>query len=91
MKYCEHVRDIAAVTPSADGCEDCLKIGGRWVHLRVCEMCGHVACCDNPPNKHATKHYNATAHAIVKSFDPGEEWGYCYPDDMFFETLPKAN
>ena len=91
MKYCEHVRDIAAVTPSADGCEDCLKIGGRWVHLRVCEMCGHVACCDNSPNKHATKHYNATAHAIVKSFDPGEEWGYCYPDDMFFETLPKAN
>jgi hypothetical protein len=89
MNYCEHVKEIADVTPSADGCEDCLKIGGLWVHLRLCESCGHVGCCDNSPNRHATKHYDSSKHPIVKSFEPGEDWGYCYPDDMFYETLPK--
>ena len=90
MQYCEHIKEIRKVTPSADGCEDCLKIGGRWVHLRMCETCGHVGCCDNSPNRHATKHYNATQHPIVKSVEPGEEWGYCYPDDVFYEVLPTA-
>ena len=88
METCEHLAEIRDVTPSADGCEDCLKIGGSWVHLRLCEICGHVGCCDNSPNRHATKHYNATTHPIIKSFEPGEDWGYCYPDDMFYETLP---
>jgi hypothetical protein len=87
---CEHLSEIKKVTPSADGCEDCLKIGSSWVHLRLCEICGHVGCCDNSPNRHATKHFHATEHAIIKSFEPGEEWGYCYPDDMFYETLPEA-
>ena len=91
MNYCEHVNQIADVTPSADGCEDCLKTGDRWVHLRLCETCGHVGCCDSSPNKHATKHYHATRHPVIKSFEPGEEWGYCYPDDQFFEQLPEAN
>ena len=90
MQYCEHVKEIRKVTPSADGCEDCLKIGGRWVHLRMCESCGHVGCCDNSPNRHATKHFHATQHPIVKSAEPGEEWGYCYPDDQFYEALPTA-
>ena len=90
MQYCEHIKEIRKVTPSAEGCEDCLKIGGRWVHLRMCESCGHVGCCDNSPNRHATKHYNATQHPIVKSVEPGEEWGYCYPDDIFYEALPTA-
>lgn len=89
MEYCEHVEGIVAVTPSADGCEDCLKIGGRWVHLRLCEYCGHVGCCDNSPNRHATKHYHDTKHPIIKSFEPGEEWGFCYPDDRFYESLPE--
>ncbi len=89
MQACEHLKLIVAVTPSADGCEDCLKVGARWVHLRLCKICGHVGCCDNSPNRHATKHYNATTHPIVRSFEPGEVWGYCYPDDMFFETLPE--
>ena len=88
MQYCEHIKEMRKVTPSADGCEDCLKIGGRWVHLRMCESCGHVGCCDQSPNRHATKHYHATQHPIVKSVEPGEEWGYCYPDDRFYETLP---
>jgi len=88
MQSCEHLSDIHSVIPSADGCEDCLKIGGRWVHLRLCESCGHVGCCDNSPNRHATKHYRATSHPIIKSFEPGEDWGYCYPDDLFYEALP---
>jgi len=88
MNGCEHLSEIQKVTPSANGCEDCLKTGDRWVHLRLCEICGHVGCCDSSPNKHATKHFHATNHAIIKSFEPGEDWGYCYPDDLFFETLP---
>ncbi len=88
MAQCEHLKEIQTVKPSADGCEDCMKTGDRWVHLRLCEICGHVGCCDSSPNKHATKHFHATNHAIIKSFEPGEDWGYCYPDDLFFETLP---
>jgi uncharacterized UBP type Zn finger protein len=91
LQNCEHIKEIRNVTPSADGCEDCLKIGGRWVHLRMCESCGHVGCCDQSPNRHATKHFHATQHPIVKSIEPGEEWGYCYPDDVFYERLPIAN
>ena len=84
---CEHLEQIESVTPSAKGCEDCLKTGGRWVHLRLCETCGHVGCCDSSPNRHATKHFEATRHPVIKSFEPGEEWGYCYVDDLFVETL----
>ena len=85
---CEHLAEMKEVVPSADGCEDCLKTGDWWVHLRLCKMCGHVGCCDSSPNKHATKHFHATAHPIVKSLEKGEDWGYCYVDDLFYETLP---
>ena len=85
MEFCEHVDEIKAVTPSASGCEDCLKIGSWWVHLRLCEICGHVGCCDNSPNKHATKHFHATAHPIIKSFEPGEDWGWCYVDEIMID------
>lgn len=88
MEYCEHVSEIKQVTPSANGCEDCLKIGGRWVHLRECMECGHIGCCDSSPNKHATAHYHSTKHPIIRSFERGEDWGYCYADDEFYETLP---
>jgi uncharacterized UBP type Zn finger protein len=91
MERCEHVSEIHDVTPSAEGCEDCLKIGGTWVHLRLCMSCGHVGCCDNSPNRHATKHYNSVKHSIIRSFEPGEVWGYCYPDDLFYEQLPNAS
>jgi len=90
VEYCEHVSAIKPVKPSAEGCEDCLKMGGRWLHLRLCESCGHVGCCDSSPNRHATKHFRETGHPIVRSFEPGEDWGYCYADDMFYETLPEA-
>jgi uncharacterized UBP type Zn finger protein len=86
-QVCEHMTRIKQVTPSAEGCEDCLKMGGRWVHLRLCETCGHVGCCDSSPNRHATKHFQATRHPVIKSFEPGEEWGYCYADDLFVESL----
>ncbi len=77
MRKCEHLKEIKDVSPSADGCEDCLKTGDSWVHLRLCEVCGHVGCCDSSPNKHATKHFHHTNHAIIKSFETGENWGYC--------------
>jgi uncharacterized UBP type Zn finger protein len=84
---CEHISQIRDVTPSANGCEDCLKIGDRWVHLRLCMICGHVGCCDQSKNKHATRHFHATGHPIIKSFEPGEEWAWCYVDRVFFESL----
>ena len=77
---CTHVDQIRDVTPSAQGCEDCLKTGDRWVHLRLCLVCGHVGCCDNSKNKHATGHFHATGHPIIQSFEPGEDWRWCYVD-----------
>ena len=82
---CSHVETIAPVEPSADGCEDCRRMGGAWVPLRMCQECGHVGCCDNSPNKHATAHWQTTSHPIIRSFEPGEDWFWCYPDELFFE------
>jgi uncharacterized UBP type Zn finger protein len=82
---CTHIDQIREVTPSAQGCEDCLKIGSWWVHLRECQICGHVGCCDSSPNKHATKHFHATQHPIVQSFEPGEDWLWCYVDEVLIE------
>jgi hypothetical protein len=87
MATCTHLAQIHEVTPSARGCEDCLKAGGAWVHLRLCKTCGHVGCCDSSPDRHATVHFRQTTHPIIKSFEPGEEWGYCYVDDAFFESI----
>ena len=83
---CTHLDTITDVAPSDDGCTDCLAIGGRWVHLRRCTACGHVGCCDSSPNTHATKHFHATGHPLVQSFEPGEDWFWCYVDDTFFEV-----
>ena len=85
---CEHLDQVRKVTPSADGCEDCLRIGGTWLHLRLCLICGHVGCCDSSPNRHATAHWHETQHPIIQSFEPGEGWWWCYPDELFFETPP---
>ena len=80
---CTHRDHIKDVEPSTlEGCEDCLAIGGRWVHLRLCLECGHVACCDSSPNRHATKHAAAANHPIVQSFEPGEDWRWCYVDEV---------
>lgn len=82
MPKCLHVKKIRDVKPSAPGCEECLKIGDTWVHLRLCLFCGHVGCCDSSKNKHATKHFHATQHPIVRSMEPGEDWMWCYVDEV---------
>ena len=79
-RTCTHLDQVHEVTPSSTGCEDCLRMGGRWVHLRLCMTCGHVGCCDNSPNRHATAHAGGTDHPIIRSFEPGEDWWWCYPD-----------
>jgi hypothetical protein len=80
---CEHVtakmpRQVHRPTP---GCEECLKIGSRWVHLRICLTCGHVGCCDDSPHRHATAHFHGTKHPIITSGEPGETWSWCYVDE----------
>lgn len=84
-KRCTHVDEIEDVTPKTDGCEECLKMGGHWVHLRLCLTCGHVGCCDSSPGKHATKHYHATKHPIMQSLEAGENWGWCFVDEVTLE------
>jgi uncharacterized UBP type Zn finger protein len=81
---CSHLDEANDVTPSADGCEDCLATGGRWVHLRLCMTCGHVGCCDSSPNRHATAHFHGTDHPLITSFEPGEDWWWCYSDEVAF-------
>lgn len=83
---CTHLDQIKNVKPrTPNGCEECLNSGDSWVHLRLCMTCGHVGCCDQSKNKHATKHFHRTGHPIIKSFQPGEDWMYCYTDDLFME------
>jgi hypothetical protein len=83
---CTHLDQILVEIPdSVPGCEDCLAIGGRWVHLRLCMTCGHVGCCDSSPNRHASKHAAADQHPIVRSVEPGERWYWCYVDEIAFE------
>ena len=82
---CTHLDQIKDVAPSANGCEDCLRIGDTWVHLRECLICGHVGCCDSSKNKHATKHFHAMEHPLVQSFEPGEDWVFCYVDEVVME------
>lgn len=82
---CEHLDQIREVTPSSyEGCPECLASGGRWVHLRLCLSCGKVGCCDSSPNRHASRHAAADGHPLASSFEPGEEWTYCYLDEVAF-------
>jgi uncharacterized UBP type Zn finger protein len=84
-RLCTHATATRDVEPSAEGCEECLKIGARWVHLRICMTCGKVGCCDNSPNRHATAHFHGTGHPVVRSFEPGEEWAWCYVDETYLK------
>ena len=81
-KSCTHLDLIQAVEPASEGCQECLEMGDRWVHLRLCLVCGHVGCCDNSQNKHATAHFHDTGHPIIQSFEPGENWRWCYIDEI---------
>ena len=82
---CSHLAQSHPVLPSAPGCEECLKMGDSWVHLRICMSCGHVGCCDSSKNKHATRHFHATQHPLVSSLEFGESWAWCYADEEFFD------
>jgi len=86
---CAHLADVRDVEPrTPEGCEECLAIGSDWVHLRLCLTCGHVGCCDQSRNRHGTKHFHQTKHPIMRSFEPGEDWGWCYVDQLEFEPAP---
>ncbi len=83
---CSHLDAIASVKqPQRRECEECVKIGSSWVHLRTCQTCGVTLCCDSSPNRHATKHAHATGHPVIASAQPEERWLYCYPDGAFAE------
>jgi uncharacterized UBP type Zn finger protein len=82
---CSHLDQINDVSPNTDGCEECLQSGDRWVHLRMCLVCGHVGCCDSSKNRHATKHFHATQHPLIQSAEPGEDWIWCYVDEVTLE------
>jgi hypothetical protein len=86
-EVCSHLDgvDPAPSPRTPTGCEECLAGGGRWVHLRLCLTCGHVGCCDNSPGRHATGHFHQAAHPLVRSYEPGEDWWWCYVDDLAFE------
>jgi uncharacterized UBP type Zn finger protein len=85
MATCEHVQSVPVQDPAPNtpqGCQECLEQGTRWVHLRLCLSCGHVGCCDSSPMRHATGHYQKEGHPIVRSFEPGEDWRWCFADEL---------
>jgi len=77
IKPCDHV-PVSPHPATSNGCTECLAMGDRWVHLRLCVHCGHVGCCDSSKNKHATRHHASTGHAVIRSLEPGEDWAWCY-------------
>ena len=86
MAVCEDIAAVKTVIPArAPQCDECVKSGSRWVHLRTCQTCGATLCCDSSPNKHATKHARSVGHPVIASAEPGERWLYCYRDDEFAE------
>ncbi len=85
MANCTHLDTVTDAPPSGTGCVECLATGGHWVHLRRCLECGHIGCCDSSPGKHATAHFHETQHPLIQSFEPREEWIFCYVDDDMLE------
>jgi uncharacterized UBP type Zn finger protein len=84
MATCTHLGsiEVTELPDSVDGCEDCLRDGGVWLHLRICLSCGHVGCCDSSPSRHARAHAGAASHPLVRSLEPGEDWTWCFEDDI---------
>jgi len=86
---CSHLDHLKITHPTKHVCEDCVKIGDTWVHLRMCTDCGHVGCCDSSKNRHATKHANHEHHPLARSIEPGETWVWCYVDEVMAAELPQ--
>ena len=84
---CRHFEEIKVLNSDSRECPECVATGSRWVHLRMCLICGSVGCCDSSPNKHASKHVASADHPIIRSLEPGENWGYCYEDDQWVELV----
>jgi len=84
MATCTHIDtiEITELPESTDGCEDCLRMGGKWLHLRICLECGHVGCCDSSPGRHASAHARDASHPIIRSLEPGEDWSWCFEDEV---------
>lgn len=84
MAECTHLDHVyvTELPESVDGCEECLATGGEWCHLRICLECGKVGCCDSSPNRHASKHAQGSGHPLIRSLQPGEEWSWCFVDDV---------
>lgn len=84
MSACRHGERVGVeqLPDAADGCRECLAIGSKWCHLRICLECGHVGCCDDSPNRHATAHFHETGHPVIRSLEPGETWSWCYVDEI---------
>ncbi|MGH9581942.1 MAG: UBP-type zinc finger domain-containing protein [Bryobacteraceae bacterium] len=90
-EQCTHLGQVRLTSTNTHVCEDCIKTGDRWVHLRMCLTCGHVGCCDSSKNKHATKHFHSTQHPLIRSIEAGETWAWCYVDQVTFASLdPEA-
>jgi hypothetical protein len=83
-EICSHLDQVHHIGPHEQACEECLKIGSRWVHLRICRVCNKVGCCDNSPHRHATAHFHEAGHPIITSIEPGEDWSWCYVDEVAF-------
>ena len=92
MATCTHIDTIEFrdLPDEVAGCEECLATGGRWVHLRMCQACGHIGCCDNSPGRHATGHNAETSHPIIRSAEPGEDWSWCYEDEVMFRLTSRG-
>ena len=92
MAVCDHVDQIAITEPEGpvEGCTECLKIGSSWVHLRMCMICGLVGCCDSSPNRHASRHAAAAEHPVIRSLEPGEDWSWCFVDEVAFIVRREA-
>lgn len=86
MATCSHLSQVELLEPPGEieGCEECLRTGSRWVHLRMCQTCGKIGCCDSSPNRHASRHAREAGHPVLRSVEPGEEWSWCVVDELMF-------
>lgn len=84
---CTHIEMIGDVEPTSPGCKECLETGDEWLHLRLCLTCGHVGCCDQSRNRHASRHWHSAHHPIIQSLEPGEDWVWCFEDEVYMEFV----